>query len=119
LDRKILEEIAKEETNRKLELDRKREEFRQQQLEIKKANDEKIKQKLDDKAKEKLVDKKLIEDYTNMLERQEIQNRMRRTLRSNKPVPEDYYIRGIEDERARELEMERKYLQELEHIEQR
>jgi hypothetical protein len=78
LDRKILEEIGKEETNRKLELDRKREEFRQQQLEIKKAKDEKIKQKLEDKAKEKLVDKKLIKDYTNMLERQEIQNRMRR-----------------------------------------
>jgi hypothetical protein len=111
LDQKILQQIAKEEADRKIEHDRKREEFRQQQIEVKRTNDEKLREKRENQLKEKIIDKKLINDYTKILERQEIENR--------KKLNSIAYFSNYEDEKEKQLELEKKYFKELLEIERK
>jgi hypothetical protein len=104
---------------KKIDIDRKRELWKVQQLDIKKQNDQKMKEKSDWVFQQKVEDKRLLDEYTKMLEKQEMDNRARsRVIKSSKPIPNEYY-RNVADEKERELEMEKKYLVELEQIEKR
>jgi hypothetical protein len=119
LDKKILEQIAKEEAEKKQEQENKKELFKQQQLEVKKANDEKLKEKKDNKIKEKKLDKVMIEEYTQLLEKQENDNsRARRIMVNGRVVPGEY-VKKVEEDRQKLSDMNKGYLAELEKIERR
>jgi hypothetical protein len=120
IDRKIIEEIAKEEAFKKLEAENKKKQYRETQIKIKEENDKKMKEKEEEKKREKILDKKLLDDYFRILENQEIMNKkiLKENIKQQKNIPNEYF-ENVEIKKQEELEMELKYLKELEKIEKK
>jgi hypothetical protein len=120
IDRKLLEECAKEEAYKKIEAEVKKKDIMQQQMKVKAENDKKMMEKEEEKQKARIMDKKIQDEYAKILERQEMANKqiLKKSIKQQKNIPKEYF-ENVESRKQEEYEMEIRYLKELEKIEKK